>query len=83
MSQQEKAAAFHRLHAGPRALVLPNIWDVVSARIVEVAGFPAVATSSAAVAWSLGRPDGERLSRGEMAAVVDRVVQAVTVPVTA
>jgi len=52
---------------GPRALVLPNIWDVVSARIVELAGFPAIATSSAAVAWSFGRPDGERISRDEMA----------------
>ena len=83
MSQKERAAVFLGLHAGPRALVLPNIWDVVSARVVEVAGFPALATSSAAVAWSLGRPDGERLSRDEMAAVVARVVQAVTVPVTA
>lgn len=83
MSQKERAAAFLRLHAGPRALVLPNIWDVVSARVVEEAGFAALATSSAAVAWSLGRTDGERLSRDAMAEVVARIVQGVAVPVTA
>lgn len=83
MSQKERAAAFLRLHTGPHALVLPNIWDVVSARVVEAAGFAALATSSAAVAWSLGRADGERLSRVEMAEVVARIVQGVGVPVTA
>lgn len=83
MNQREKAAAFHLLHAGPRALLLPNIWDVVSARIVEQAGYSAIATSSAAVAWALGYADGERISREEMAAVVTRIVRHVTVPVTA
>jgi 2-methylisocitrate lyase-like PEP mutase family enzyme len=83
MNQREKAAAFHQLHAGPRALLLPNIWDVVSARIVEQAGFSAIATSSAAVAWALGYADGERVSREEMAAVVTRIVRHVAVPVTA
>lgn len=83
MNQRERAAAFHRLHAGPRALLLPNIWDVVSARIMEQAGFPALATSSAAVAWTLGYADGEHIGREEMAAVVTRIVRHVTVPVTA
>ncbi|MGH7568835.1 MAG: isocitrate lyase/PEP mutase family protein [Gemmatimonadales bacterium] len=79
----DKAVAFRRLHAGPRVLVLPNVWDVVSARIVELAGFPALATSSAGVAWALGYPDGQRISRGEMTAVVARIARAVAVPVTA
>ena len=83
MNQREKAEAFRQLHAGPRALMLPNIWDVVSARIVERAGFPAIATSSAAIAWTLGVPDGERISREEMAAVVTRIARSVAVPVTA
>lgn len=83
MNQRERAETFHRLHAGPRVLLLPNIWDVVSARVVEQAGFPALATSSAAVAWTLGYPDGEQISREEMAATVARIARHVSVPVTA
>jgi 2-methylisocitrate lyase-like PEP mutase family enzyme len=83
MSQPDKAALFHRLHQGPGILVLPNVWDVASARIVEQAGFPAIATSSAGVAFALGYPDGERISRDEMTSVVARIVAHVAVPVTA
>jgi 2-methylisocitrate lyase-like PEP mutase family enzyme len=81
--QKAKAAAFRAMHAGPRALVLPNIWDVASARIVEEAGFGAIATTSAGVAFTLGYPDGQRISREEMLAVVARIADAVKVPVTA
>jgi len=49
-TQREKADAFRRLHAGPGIFVLPNVWDVVTARVVEAAGFPALATTSAGVA---------------------------------
>jgi len=83
MSQPEQGALFRRLHQGPAILVLPNVWDVASARIVEQAGFAAVATSSAGVAFALGYPDGERISRDEMTAVVARIVAHVGVPVTA
>jgi 2-methylisocitrate lyase-like PEP mutase family enzyme len=82
-TQIEKAAELLKLHQGPRILVLANVWDVVSARMVERAGFPAVATSSAAVANSLGYPDGQRIPREEMLAVVKRVAAKVSVPVTA
>jgi 2-methylisocitrate lyase-like PEP mutase family enzyme len=81
--QRRRAETFRELHAGPRLLVLPNAWDVVTARLVEVAGFPAIATTSAGVAWAQGYPDGERISRGEMLAVVRRISAAVRVPVTA
>jgi 2-methylisocitrate lyase-like PEP mutase family enzyme len=64
-------------------LALPNAWDVVSARILEEVGHPAIATSSAAVAFSLGYPDGQRISRGEMLDAVARITRAVRVPVTA
>jgi 2-methylisocitrate lyase-like PEP mutase family enzyme len=80
---REKADAFRRLHAGPGVFVLPNVWDVVTARLVETAGFPALATTSAGVAWALGYPDGERISRDEMLAVVGRIARNVRVPVTA
>jgi len=63
--------------------VLPNAWDVITARVIESAGFAAIATSSAGVAWALGYADGERISRGEMLAVVRRIASSVHVPVTA
>src|SRR5438874_9381263 len=79
----QEAERFRARHAGRRLLVLPNAWDVISARMIEEAGFPAIATSSAGVAWALGYADGERISRGEMLAVVRRIAQAVRIPVTA
>jgi 2-methylisocitrate lyase-like PEP mutase family enzyme len=82
-AQAEKAERFRKLHAGPRILALPNAWDVASARILEEAGYPAIATSSAAVAFSLGYPDGQRVSRNEMLEVVARIAHGVRVPVTA
>jgi 2-methylisocitrate lyase-like PEP mutase family enzyme len=81
--QKAKANAFRAMHRGPHILLLPNIWDVASARIVEEAGFPALATTSAGVAFSLGYPDGEQISRDEMLARVARIAKAVKVPVTA
>ncbi|MGH9513448.1 MAG: isocitrate lyase/PEP mutase family protein [Terriglobales bacterium] len=81
--QKSQAEAFRKMHCGPRVLLLPNVWDVASARIVEEAGFESVATSSAGVAFSLGYPDGQRISRAEMLAAVARIARAVRVPVTA
>lgn len=81
--QAQKAERFRRLHQGRRILVLPNVWDVASARIVEELGFPAIATSSAGIAASLGYADGQRISRHEMLDAVARIARAVQVPVTA
>jgi len=81
--QAEKAEQFRKLHRGPRILVLPNAWDVASARILEELGYPAIATTSAGVAFSLGYPDGQRISREQMLEVVARIARAVRVPVTA
>lgn len=82
MTQAEKAALFRRLH-DQRPLVLPNAWDAASARVIELAGAQAIATTSAAVSWTMGKSDGERLDRDEMIGVIRRIVRAVTVPVTA
>jgi 2-methylisocitrate lyase-like PEP mutase family enzyme len=81
--QAAKAEQLRKLHHGPRILILPNAWDVISARVVEDAGFPSIATSSAAVAAVLGYPDGQRVPRDEMLEAVARIARAVTVPVTA
>jgi 2-methylisocitrate lyase-like PEP mutase family enzyme len=83
MTQSQKAEHFRQLHHGPNILVLPNAWDVATARIFETAGFPAIGSTSAGVANSLGYPDGNRISRDEMLEVVARIVRAVEVPVTA
>jgi 2-methylisocitrate lyase-like PEP mutase family enzyme len=81
--QAERARQFLELHHGTKILVLPNAWDVTSARIFEDAGFPAIGTSSAGAAFSLGYPDGQKIPREEMLAVVRRIAAAVDVPVTA
>ncbi|MFD8632347.1 isocitrate lyase/phosphoenolpyruvate mutase family protein [Streptomyces sp. NPDC059533] len=78
-----KATAFAALHTPASPLALANAWDVASARIVEAAGTPAVATTSAGVAWSLGSPDGDALARDRALDLVARVAAAVSVPVTA
>jgi 2-methylisocitrate lyase-like PEP mutase family enzyme len=78
-----KAEELRRLHHELKILVLPNAWDVTSARLLEDMGFSAVATSSAAVANSLGYPDGQHIGRHEMLEVVGRIASAVQVPVTA
>src|SRR5438309_12038262 len=81
--QAEKAEQFRKLHHGPRMLVLANAWDVVSARILEECGHPAIATSSAAVAFSRGYLDGQRIARDEMLDAVALIARAVRVRVTA
>jgi 2-methylisocitrate lyase-like PEP mutase family enzyme len=83
LDQQRKAEALLALHAGSEILLLPNVWDVASARTVEEAGFPAIATTSAGIAFARGYPDGEKISRDEMLADVARIARAVRVPVTA
>jgi len=58
---------FRSLHAPGRVLLLPNAWDAGSARLIEARGAPAIATTSAGLAWSRGYPDGDRLPQGVLA----------------
>lgn len=83
MDQREKAERLRELHRPDDPLVLVNAWDAASARIVVQAGATAVATSSAAAAFGLGYPDGQRISREDMLGVVRLVASAVDVPATA
>jgi len=82
-SQKEKAEDFRALHHGKRILVLPNGWDVPSARLFEDAGFPAIATSSAGMLVSLGYPDGEVIGRTEFVSAVGRIARVLSVPLSA
>ncbi|OXM43361.1 isocitrate lyase/PEP mutase family protein [Amycolatopsis alba] len=76
------AARLRELHVPGEPLLLPNAWDADSARLVEAAGFPVVATSSFAVAKVLGYDDGEAAPVDEMFAAAARIARAVSVPVT-
>lgn len=74
---------FKELHQGPDVLVLPNAWDAGSARITEVAGARAIATSSAAVSWAHGYPDGEATPFELVLATLREIKRVVSVPITA
>jgi 2-methylisocitrate lyase-like PEP mutase family enzyme len=82
LSPQRKAAILRALHVPGNPLVVPNAWDAASAAMVVRAGFPVIATSSAATASVLGYDDGEAAPAEEVLAAVARIVATVTVPVT-
>jgi 2-methylisocitrate lyase-like PEP mutase family enzyme len=80
----ERAALLRDLHTDPALLVLVNVWDVVSARVVaDLPGCRALATASHSIAATLGYEDGERIPREEMLQMVGRICAAVDLPVTA
>ena len=80
-SGDDRRARFHELHGSGRILLLPNAWDVGSARLLEAAGFEALATTSAGLAWSLGKPD-QGVTRNELLQHVDALAAAVGVPLS-
>ena len=79
----ERAELFRALHRGPKPFVLPNAWDVPSARVFEDAGFPAVATSSAGILVSHGFRDGEEMPRRELISAVARIAERLSIPLSA
>jgi len=79
----ERAERLRALHHGVEPLLLPNAWDAASARLVQEAGFPAVASTSSGVASALGYADGEQMPIDEAFAAVARIARSVEVPVTA
>jgi 2-methylisocitrate lyase-like PEP mutase family enzyme len=82
VTQNEKADRFRALHQGPGVFVIPNPWDVGSARILAGLGFQALATSSAASASALGRKDGG-LTRDQAMAHARLIAGATDLPVSA
>lgn len=79
MTDYEK---FHQLHWQPEPLVVANAWNAKSAQIAESSGFKAVATSSGAIADSLGYKDGEHIPFAEMLYVVQRIKASISVPLS-
>src|SRR5262249_35129898 len=82
ISLPARAVRFHDLNRRGR-LLLPNAWDAASARIFEEAGFSAIGTTSAGIAYSEGYQDAERIGRDAMVRAVAKIVNAVSVPVSA
>ncbi|GAA1622746.1 isocitrate lyase/phosphoenolpyruvate mutase family protein [Kribbella alba] len=82
-AQPTRAESFRALHHGTTPLVLPNVWDPVSARVVAEAGYPAIATSSGAVARVIGYDDGQLTPPADMFTAIRRIADAVDLPVTA
>lgn len=80
-AQDDRVRTFHELHASG-CFVMPNPWDVGSARVLEQLGFPALATTSAGLAWTLGRADGH-ITLDDTLAHLAAVAGAVAVPVNA
>lgn len=81
-AQPDKALKFHELHHGKQILVLLNAWDAASARIFEVAGAPAIATTSSGLSASLGYPDGQKIPRDLMVGAVRQICRIVDIPVS-
>jgi 2-methylisocitrate lyase-like PEP mutase family enzyme len=80
-NQREKAARFQELHESAGVFIVPNVWDACSARLMADLGFQAVATSSAAAAWTIGRKDGG-ITRDQALAHSRLVVEATDLPVS-
>jgi 2-methylisocitrate lyase-like PEP mutase family enzyme len=79
MTDYEK---FHRLHYQSNPFILANVWNVKSAQIVEKSGFEAMATSSGAIAESLGYKDGEQIPFSELLYIVQRIKATTTIPLS-
>ncbi len=81
--QKRKADDFLALHHAPTNFILPNAWDVASAKIFELEGFKAIGTTSAGIAATLGYADGQHMSLAENMEVVRRIVNNTSLPVSA
>ncbi|HEY5461907.1 MAG TPA: isocitrate lyase/phosphoenolpyruvate mutase family protein [Hanamia sp.] len=81
--QPEKGKILYDLHHNGKLLILPNVWEPLGATMLENIGYPVVATSSSAVAFSNGYDDGEKLPFNDLLNILRKIVHSVNVPVTA
>jgi len=80
--QKQRADTFQKLHTTGETFVLANAWDVSSAVLLEQAGFSAIATTSAGIAFSQGLPDGEQLACDALLSLVKKMADSVSIPVS-
>lgn len=83
ISQATKAKQLHALHYANKTLILPNIWDVLGAKLLQDLGYEAIATASAAVAYANGYNDGENIPFADVLKNLTNIAHSVNVPVTA
>ena len=81
-TQAEKAKTFRDQHLDKKLLVLPNIWDLLSAKLVQKAGFESIATASVATALSNGYADGEKIPFSELLGIVKKISSSVNLPLS-
>lgn len=82
-TQKEKAVQLHKLHLGKNFIILPNIWDILGAKLLEDLEYPAIATASASVAYTNGYLDGEKIPFNDLTTILTIIVNGVNIPVTA
>jgi len=82
-SQSEKEKQLHELHHNNKLLILPNIWNPLSAKLLEEIGYKVVATASASIAFANGYQDGEKIPFDDLIFILKRIVKSVNIPVTA
>jgi 2-methylisocitrate lyase-like PEP mutase family enzyme len=80
--QKAKAERFRAQHLDEKLLVLPNIWDALSAKLIQQVGYQSLATASVATALANGYPDGEHIPFNELLTVVNRISSAVELPLS-
>ena len=80
--QKGLAEEFLKLHYDKKVLLLPNAWDVLSAKMYEQLGFKAIGTTSAGIAAVLGYPDGQVMTLDENLSIVKRIVERINLPVS-
>jgi 2-methylisocitrate lyase-like PEP mutase family enzyme len=83
MTQKEKADRFRELHHSGKMLILPNIWDVLGALLIESLEYPAIATASAAIAYANGYDDHENIPFNDLLTLLKKITKSVNLPVTA
>ncbi|HEY4107526.1 isocitrate lyase/phosphoenolpyruvate mutase family protein [Puia sp.] len=82
LKQREKAEIFLRQHSADKLLVLPNVWDKLSAKLVSMAGFPSLATASAGMALANGYRDGQHIPFDQVTSIVSSITGSVDLPVS-
>jgi len=82
VSNEQHPTTFRRLHAPGEFLILPNAWDAGSARLIESCGARAIATSSAAVAWANGYPDGDAIPPPVLTRAIEAIARIIRVPLS-
>jgi 2-methylisocitrate lyase-like PEP mutase family enzyme len=83
MTQQNKAELFNQLHRNGKMLILPNIWDPLTAALLENLEYSAIATASASIAFTNGYDDGENIPFKELLDQLKKITDNVNIPVTA